>query len=171
MSQAIPTPPVAAPPPVEPVTGRERRSRLAGFLFITPALIVLALFLVYPAYYTIRLSFYQSDFLFNFTHWVGLDNFKNLLTNDPDFLDLSTFPPSGSLVNNLRWVIFYISLSLVFGLGLADSACNISDEQIRDQARIQITWTYDDCISSTDGPHRLRTCRRIFWLHVKAANR
>ena len=129
MSQAIPTPPVAAPPPVEPVTGRERRSRLAGFLFITPALIVLALFLVYPAYYTIRLSFYQSDFLFNFTHWVGLDNFKNLLTNDPDFLDLSAFPPSGSLVNNLRWVIFYISVSLVFGLGLAVLAVRVRYER------------------------------------------
>ena len=90
---------------------------------------VLGIFLVYPAYYTIRLSFYQSDFLFNFTHWVGLDNFKNLLTNDPDFLDLSTFPPSGSLVNNLRWVIFYISLSLVFGLGLAVLAVRVRYER------------------------------------------
>ena len=137
MSQAIPTPPVAAPPPVEPVTGRERRSRLAGFLFISPALVVLGIFLVYPAYYTIRLSFYQSDFLFNFTHWVGLDNFKNLLTNDPDFLDLSKFPPSGALVNNIRWVVFYIGLALSFGLALAVLAVRVQYERIVKAAQIK----------------------------------
>ena len=91
---------------------------------------MLGLFLVYPAYYTIRLSFYQSDYLFNFTHWVGIDNFKNLLTNDPDFLDLSQFPPSGALVNNVRWVIFYITLALVFGLGLAVLAVRVRYERV-----------------------------------------
>jgi alpha-glucoside transport system permease protein len=131
LSQAIPTTRVPAPPPVaEPVGSRSRLSRLQGLLFISPALVVLGLFLVYPAYYTIRLSFYQSDYLFNFTHWVGIDNFKNLLTNDPDFLDLSHFPPSGALVNNLRWIIFYISLSLFFGLGLAVLAVRVRYERI-----------------------------------------
>ncbi len=90
---------------------------------------VLGLFVVYPAYYTIRLSFYQSDFFFKFTHWVGLANFKELLTNDKDFLDLSTFPPQGALMNNLRWLIFYTSLSLLFGLGLAVLAVRVRYER------------------------------------------
>jgi alpha-glucoside transport system permease protein len=127
--QPLPTPLVE--PPREPrISPRSVASRLQGVLFISPALAVLGIFLIYPAYYTIRLSFYDSDYLFGFTHAIGLSNFKNLLTNDPDFLDLSHFPPSGALINNLRWVIFYISLSLIFGLGLAVLAVRVRYERI-----------------------------------------
>ena len=104
--------------------------RIQGLLFTLPALVVLGLFLVYPAYYTIRLAFYDSDFRFNFTHYLGIGNFKELLTNDPSFLDLSKWPPSGALINNLRWVIFYITLSLGFGLGLAVLAVRVRYERI-----------------------------------------
>ena len=103
--------------------------RFRGIAFIMPAVILLAAFLVYPAYYTIRLSFYESDFFFGFTHWLGLSNFKNLLTNDKDFLDLSTFPPQGALINNLRWLIFYTSFSLLFGLALAVLAVRVRYER------------------------------------------
>ena len=95
------------------------RERIEGIAFALPAMLVLAAFVVYPAYYTIRLAFYKSDFLFGFTGWVGFDNFKDLLTNSPDFLDLSHFPPDGALINNLKWIILYITLCLVLGLGLA----------------------------------------------------
>jgi alpha-glucoside transport system permease protein len=104
--------------------------RVQGILFVLPALVVLGLFLIYPAYYTIRLAFYEGDFHFNFVHYVGLDNFKQLLTNDKDFLDLSKFPPGGALINNLRWVIFYISLSLFIGLGLAVLAVRVRYERV-----------------------------------------
>jgi alpha-glucoside transport system permease protein len=95
------------------------RERAEGILFALPALTVLGLFVIYPAYYTVRLAFYHSDFLFRFTNAVGFDNFKDLLTNNPDFLDYSKFPPSGALINNLRWVIVYITASLILGLALA----------------------------------------------------
>jgi len=98
-------------------------------LFVLPALVVLAIFLIYPAYYTIRLAFYEGDFHFGFFHYLGIQNFKQLLTNDKDFLDLSKFPPSGALINNLRWVIFYISLSLIIGLGLAVLAVRVRYER------------------------------------------
>jgi len=130
MSQSLPVPIVAEPPRTKRIGVRTIRDRLEFLLFISPALVVLGIFLIYPAYYTIRLSFYQSNFLFNFTDWVGIDNFKNLLTNDPDFLDLSTFPPSGALINNLRWIIFYIGLSLTFGLGFAVLAVRVRYERI-----------------------------------------
>jgi alpha-glucoside transport system permease protein len=130
-TQPLPTP-VAPPPPSE---GQRLRmwsgfERLQGLLFVLPALVVLALFLIYPAYYTIRLAFYEGDFHFGFFHYLGLENFKQLLTNDPDFLDLSKFPPGGALVNNLRWVIFYISLSLGIGLALAVLAVRVSYERV-----------------------------------------
>src|SRR5207249_2829041 len=86
-------------------------------------------FLIYPAYYTIRLAFYEGSFNFGFSHYLGIDNFKELLTNDKDFLDASKFPPSGALINNLRWVIFYISLSLIIGLGLAVLAVRVRYER------------------------------------------
>jgi alpha-glucoside transport system permease protein len=98
-------------------------------LFVLPALVVLTLFLIYPAYYTIRLAFYEGGFDFGFAHYLGIENFKQLLTNDPDFLDLSKFPPGGALVNNVRWVIFYISLSLIIGLALAVLAVRVRYER------------------------------------------
>jgi len=103
--------------------------RLQGIAFAAPALILLGVLVVYPAYYTIRLSLYSSDYLFKFTNWVGLDNFKDLLTDDPDFLDLSKFPPSGAMINNLRWVIVYIGLCLILGLALAVLTVRVSYEK------------------------------------------
>jgi alpha-glucoside transport system permease protein len=104
--------------------------RFQGLLFTLPALVVLGIFLVYPAYYTTRLAFYKGDFLYRAYDFLGLDNFRELLTDDPAFLDLTSFPPSGALINNLRWVIFYITLSLVFGLGLAVLAVRVRYERI-----------------------------------------
>jgi alpha-glucoside transport system permease protein len=109
--------------------GRTIRERFQGAAFILPAVVVLGIFVVYPAYYTIRLAFYESDFFFGFTHWIGLSNFKELLTDDKDFLDLSTFPPQGALANNVRWLIFYTGLSLTFGLGLAVLAVRVRYER------------------------------------------
>lgn len=106
------------------------RERLEGIGFALPALVVLGLFVVYPAYYTVRLAFYNSDFLFKFTDYVGLDNFKDLLRDSPDFLDVSHFPPSGAMINNLRWVIVYIALCLILGLLLAVLTIRVRYESI-----------------------------------------
>ena len=110
-------------------------------LFVLPALVVLAIFLIYPAYYTIRLAFYEGDFHFGFFHYLGIANFKELLTNDPAFLDLSKFHgvnifkeliyknDGGALMNNLHWVIFYIGFALAIGLGLAVLAVRVRYER------------------------------------------
>jgi alpha-glucoside transport system permease protein len=124
-------PPMQVPQPKRRF-GRSRegtmRERAQGIAFAAPALVVLGLFVIYPAYYTVRLAFYNSDFLFNFTDYVGLSNFKDLLTDDPDFLDLSHFPPSGALINNVRWVVLYIPVSLALGLALAVLAIRVRYE-------------------------------------------
>ncbi len=114
-------PPLQVPQPKRKY-GRPRegtfKERLQGIAFAAPALIVLGLFVVYPAYYTVRLAFYSSDYLFSFTNYVGLQNFKDLF-QDKDFFDVSHFPPSGAVFNNLKWVVIYISLCLILGLALA----------------------------------------------------
>jgi alpha-glucoside transport system permease protein len=125
-------PPIQTPQPQRRF-GRSRegsmRERLHGIAFALPALVVLGLFVVYPAYYTVRLAFYKSDFLFSFTNYVGLENFRDLF-QDKDFWDTSSFPPSGALFNNLRWVIVYISLSLIIGLALAVLTVRVRYESV-----------------------------------------
>jgi alpha-glucoside transport system permease protein len=100
-----------------------------GLAFAGPALLVLAIFLVYPAVQTIRLAFYRG-FGFRFEHYLGLDNFRELLTQDPDFLDTTHFPPTGEVVNNLKWVVLYTGICLIFGLGLAVLTIRVRYEPI-----------------------------------------
>jgi alpha-glucoside transport system permease protein len=103
--------------------------RLQGIAFALPALVVLGLFVVYPAYYTVRLAFYNSDFAFRFVDWVGLQNFKDLF-DDPNFFDISHFPPSGAFFNNVKWVVIYIGLCLLLGLAIAVLTIRVRYEPI-----------------------------------------
>jgi alpha-glucoside transport system permease protein len=105
------------------------RERLQGIVFAVPALAVLALFVIYPAYYTVRLAFYKSDFLFRFTDYVGLQNFRDLF-QDKNFFDASHFPPEGAFFNNLKWVVLYISLCLILGLALAVLTIRVRYESV-----------------------------------------
>src|ERR671931_412507 len=106
---ATPVPPLSVPQPRQRFgRGGEGtlRERLEGIAFALPALTVLTLFVIYPAYYTVRLAFYKSDFLFSFTNYVGLQNFKDLF-QDKNFFDASHFPPDGAFFNNVKWVVVY----------------------------------------------------------------
>ena len=100
-----------------------------GIVFILPAVAILATFLIYPALWTLRLSFYRGR-AFRFEHWVGLDNYKELLTEDPTFLDIHRFPPQGALVNNVRWMVVYTGLCLGLGLVLAALAGRVRYERM-----------------------------------------
>jgi alpha-glucoside transport system permease protein len=139
--ESIPVTPVAQPRSARMRHGAAR-DRLDFVLFVGPALLILGVLLIYPAYYTIRLSFYSSNFLFKFTGWVGIDNFKQLLTNDPTFLDTTKFHgvnileellwknDGGALLNNLHWVVFYIGIALVLGLAFAVLAVRVRYERV-----------------------------------------
>lgn len=97
-------------------------------IFLLPATVLLAIFLVYPAVYTVLLSFARGrNGLLG--EWVGLDNYTRVLT-DPDFIDLSTFPPSGALWNNVLWMIFYTSIVIALGLVIAVVAARVRYESI-----------------------------------------
>ncbi len=125
-----------SPVPVSEACGRLRRLAQAspweagqGLVFVLPALVILGTFLVYPAIWTIRLSLDRGRGL-RFEQWVGLDNYKELLTDDPSFLDLSRFPPQGALVNNLKWMVLYTGLCIALGLVLAVLAGRVRYERI-----------------------------------------
>jgi alpha-glucoside transport system permease protein len=108
--------------------GPEKPKWGATILFLAPAGVLLLVFLIYPAIYTVLLSFNRGR---NgvFGEWVGLDNYARLFA-DPDFVNFSTFPPSGALWNNLLWLVFYASIVIFFGLILAVVAARVRYEAV-----------------------------------------
>ncbi len=97
-------------------------------LFLAPAGVLLLVFLIYPAIYTVLLSFNRGrNGIFN--EWVGLDNYTRLFA-DQDFLNFSTFPPSGALWNNVLWLLLYVSIVIFFGLILAVVAARVRYEAV-----------------------------------------
>ncbi|MDQ2965995.1 MAG: sugar ABC transporter permease, partial [Chloroflexota bacterium] len=98
-------------------------------IFLLPAVVLLAVFIVYPAIYTILLSFDRGR-KGQFTQNVGLQNYQTLFTKDPNFLDLSHFPPSGALFNNVLWIVFYTFFVIFIGLIIAVTASRVRYESI-----------------------------------------
>lgn len=90
------------------------RPRKTIYLFILPALIVYAVFTLYPIFYGLFISFTNWDGLSPNYDFVGFRNYKNLLTNDSVF--------AKSIVNNLKFMLFVVTfqtiLSLIFALFL-----------------------------------------------------
>ena len=98
----------------------------AAVFFLGPAALLLIVFIVFPAIYTLFLSFNRGRGG-EFSEWVGLDNWVRLFTQDPNFLRLG-FPPSGALWNNVLWIIFFVSLTVLFGLVIAVMATRVRYE-------------------------------------------
>lgn len=124
----VATPPAAAAPQSGQTKGGGGGFSWAAALFMAPATFLLAVFLIFPAFYTLFLSFNRGRGG-QFTEWVGFDNFLRLFTQDPNFLRLG-FPPSGALWNNVLWLIFYTSLCVLFGLIIAVMATRVRYEAL-----------------------------------------
>ena len=118
------TPPVKAP--ASNGTSIGGRFSWAALIFLGPAAILLAVFLIFPTIYTFLLSFNRGR-NGEFTNWVGFDNYIRLFTEDPNFLRLG-FPPSGALWNNVIWIVAYVSLVVLFGLIIAVMATRVRYE-------------------------------------------
>jgi alpha-glucoside transport system permease protein len=87
--------------------------RLKPFVFVAPAVVVVGLFLVYPAVQTVVYSFANDDS----TAFIGLANYQELFS-DSDFLN--------ALYNNLLWIIIVPTMSVVIGLLVAVLADKLS---------------------------------------------
>ena len=81
-------------------------ARIQPFVFVGPAIFLLAWYLAIPAVRTFNISLYDRDG----TTFVGLANYISVFT---DRLMLEAFR------NNLLWIVFGTSLSVVFGLLIA----------------------------------------------------
>ncbi len=124
---------VATPQPADPTAEGGNKPggsvRASLVVFLGPAVLLLLVFLVYPTIYTIALAFDRGR-RGEFTEFVGLRNFEQLLTQDPNFINFSTFPPSGALWNNVLWIVFYTSIVIFLGLIIAVMATRVRYESI-----------------------------------------
>jgi ABC-type sugar transport system permease subunit len=89
---------------------KRRRDTILGYLFISPAIIGLLLFVAYPMVTSLYHSFTEWNGLTP-AKWVGLENYKFLFTSDP------TFWPS--LKVTVLWVVISVPATLLAGLALA----------------------------------------------------
>jgi len=115
---------LATPVPIDPIVPKRRSARMERtgwvtvLLFLLPALLLLAVFLVYPTISTLRMSV-DRGLGGNFTRFLGLDNYVSLL-NTPSF--------TGAIVNNVLWIVFYTSFVILFGLLIAVVAMRVRYE-------------------------------------------
>jgi len=80
--------------------------RVKPWMFAGPAILAIAVYLIYPAVVTVQYSFANADT----TAYVGLQNYIDLFT-DNGFLSV--------LFNNLLWIVVVPAMTVVLGLGVA----------------------------------------------------
>jgi len=63
----------------------QKEKMLRIMLFLSPAILFLAVMVIFPIFSVIRLSFFRHDLLKRTTFFLGFDNFVELFTHDPIF--------------------------------------------------------------------------------------
>lgn len=86
-----------------------RRDTIIGWLFVVPALVMYALFVLLPLLMSIQYSFFRWNGITAMT-WVGLKNYASVLS-DPDLL--------GTIFNAFRLIIFFSIIPVCLGLIVA----------------------------------------------------
>ncbi|MFD4700572.1 carbohydrate ABC transporter permease [Streptomyces niveus] len=102
-----------------PASGIKGRQGMWGWLFVSPMVLVLGLFLLLPIGMALWVSLLnwngQSNPFTGAADFVGLDNYSNVLTNDG--LDRTLFMTS--VRNNLYFVLLVVPLQTILALALA----------------------------------------------------
>lgn len=82
---------------------------LRPVVFVGPAMLMLAFYLVYPAINTLVLSFQDASS----DEWVGFDNYQTIFTERPYLIGIR---------NSIAWVVIVPIVAVVVGLGFATLA-------------------------------------------------
>jgi len=107
-----------------------RFSKLIPWLFAGPALIAMGLFYVYPTIVTIILSFTRGTITTPAKEFVGLDNYRILLTEDRFFLSFENGAFSGALINSFARLIIFPTAVVLIGLLVAVLSDKVKYETI-----------------------------------------
>ena len=97
---------------VERVGGRFEQV-VKPWVFFGPALFMVGVFLIYPLFDTFRATFYGDRFVAGQRPFVGLENYRNVLSDSETWI---------SLLNNLQWIIVVPVGAVVVGLIVATLA-------------------------------------------------
>jgi raffinose/stachyose/melibiose transport system permease protein len=111
MAASRPNPTGRAQDPASPVSRRAplwrgARRAIVGWLFVLPALLMYAVFVLQPLVLTIQYSLYRWNGVGPAT-WVGLSNYVTVL-RDPDLL--------GAIINSFKLVLFFSVVPVSLGL-------------------------------------------------------
>ncbi len=87
---------------------KKNQRALAPWLFMAPGIIMFLVYVIYPIFQSIGISFYEWDGLGPKT-FVGLQNYRDLLDDDSFYT---------SLKNNVIWLVLYL-LAIPAGLAVA----------------------------------------------------
>lgn len=87
------------------------RPRTEGWAMLAPALAVYLLFAVYPMFDVVVMSFSKWNGLTPDAPFVGLENYRFVLTRDPVFW--------GALVNTIWWTVLSLIIPNLISFGLA----------------------------------------------------
>lgn len=101
------------------------RTALFGWLFVLPALVMYAVFVLLPLVLSVQYSFFRWDGI-GPMRWVGLDNYATVL-GDPDLLMTVT--------NALQLVIFFSFIPVTLGLIVASVIHRIAPGPLGSVAR------------------------------------
>jgi len=93
-----------------PISAWLDRDSVAAGIFLTPALLILGIFLFYPIVYLLYLSFTTGSFTVTGIEWVGLRNYRRLFT-DADFWQV--------IGNTVYFTIATVVPTIIIPLGLA----------------------------------------------------
>lgn len=88
----------------------ERREAIAFYLFASPWILGFLIWTIGPMVASLYLSFTNYD-LFTAPHWVGLQNYVELLTNDGEF--------RSAMLNTFYFVLIGLPLNLILALATA----------------------------------------------------
>jgi len=105
------------------------RGRRAPWLYLSPALLLVGAFYIYPVIRTAWTSFF-GGLGFNPTEFVGLDNYVRLLTSDRFFLKLDEWPPSGAVINTVLWIVLFTAGTVGIGMLVAVLADRVRYEKV-----------------------------------------
>ena len=117
------------PVPEEEPKKPKKEGRWRAWLWVAPALLLLIVFLIWPTLRTIWISFYDGSIINPTREFIGVDNYVELFTNDPSFVNWG-LPPWSALFNSLLWVILFTGGVIAFGLLVGVLADKVKYEKL-----------------------------------------
>ncbi len=102
-------------------SNRQWLRRLAPYLYLAPAIIVIALFVYVPLARTVQLSFYQGNLLNPMRQYVELKNYQDILSS-PVFHE--------TLLQSGLYMIFALIGSVIIPVSLALLTLHLTDKEI-----------------------------------------